>query len=432
MHRIKTMFIYVILFSLTACTKDPANLPDKVTGKGVERPAGQPTGDLVEKLIGSAGGTLTSDDGQIELVIPEGALNSETTIGIEPVTRTLVDRSGNIALPAYRLTPHGRQFLKPVSIRFRYSSASLANIAYQDEEGKWRGIGNRQVNEADKTVTVQSTHFSDWTTYESIFMEPGESIAVEKGKTATLKVMSVTSMALAESDQGKEEFYLDEPSPIPAPVDWRIVNGPGNGTIAGVPTRATAIFNAPGTIPSNNPVEVEAKVDLKSQGYMLLFTNITITDAIKPGIHLRINGGNWIHFIDTESFVDGESYVGSEGDFPYDRHSIYIRIAGGKARGTGSWAWNDLPGTENETTFEYNVKKPAPLTSYPHRYRNNDFDVWHMSPGYIRITEFGPDQFGDVWATGEFLIERSTPFIENFNGTPPPSRVEGNFKLRME
>ena len=84
------MFIYVILFSLTACTKDPANLPDKVTGKGVERPAGQPTGDLVEKLIGSAGGTLTSDDGQIELVIPEGALNSETTIGIEPVTRTLV------------------------------------------------------------------------------------------------------------------------------------------------------------------------------------------------------------------------------------------------------------------------------------------------------------------------------------------------------
>jgi hypothetical protein len=95
-------------------------------------------------------------------------------------------------------------------------------------------------------------------------------------------------------------------------------------------------------------------------------------------------------------------------------------------------AWQDMTGAGNETTFEYILKKPAPGKTYGHRFTNDDFDIWHMSPGYIRINEYKADDSGDQWATGQFLIETSTPFIEGSTGTPPPSRIEGNFKLRMD
>lgn len=431
MIRIHVMLLSLIFCALTACSKKTDNTQPTPSGTGVNRPQGQSLGDVTEKTIGVEGGKIQSEDGQVEIIIPAGALTKETTIGIEPVSRTLVDRSENEQLPAYRLTPHNQQFQKPATIRFHYSIASLANIAYQDDKGKWRGMPNLQKDESAKTVSVQSTHFSDWTTYESIYLEPKEPIMVEVGKTLHLKVMTVTPMGLTEEDQANKEYYLDEPSPIPAPVDWRIVNGPGNGTILNVPTRATGIFTAPATLPLKNPVEVEAKVTLKTKGNVLLFANITITEPVKPGIDLKINGGPWIHFSD-ESFMSGQSYFASDGDFPYDRHSLYIRIEGGKAKGTGTWAWNDQPDAENPTTFEYIAKQPAPRTTYEHRFMNNPFDIWHMSPGFIRITAYAKDAMGDTWATGEFLIEKSTPYIEDSEGFPPPSRLEGKFKLRVD
>jgi len=430
MIRLGMIFFSVLLILLSACTKHGEEAPPITPGEIVARPVGVSTGDRVEMSIGAEGGTLKSEDGGFELQIPPGALASTTTIGIEPITRTLVDRGENGSLPAYRLTPHGQQFQKPVTIRFHAASSSFAHIAYQDEQGKWRGLSNVQWDNASKTVSVTAAHFSDWATYESIFLEPA-SLAVETGKTATLNVMTVTSLALNEADQGKPEFFLEDPSPIPVPVEWRIVNGPGNGTIAAGAVKATATFTAPGSIPAKNPAEVEARVDLKLKGIVLLLGSITIIEPVKPGLHLRINGGEWIHFVD-ESFVDGQSYYGSDGDFPYDKHSIYFRIAGGKAKGAGTWTWQTFTSEEEETSFEYIAKKPAPRTSYTHQYTNNDFDIWHMSPGYVRITAYKADEFGDTWAKGQFLIEKSTPYIDGQTGTPPMVRIEGNFNLRVK
>lgn len=429
MLRIKTILIGLLIISLSACKKEQDNIGTNQPGKIVARPAGQSIGNRVEKTIGTMGGKILSGDGKLEIIIPEGALEKGTTIGIEPITRTLVDRPGNSALPAYRLTPHGQQFLKPVTIRFAYSKSSFANVAFQDDEGKWRGLTTVYKDETSKTVEVKSTHFSDWTSFESIFQELEDGISVEVGKTVPLKIMTVLSSAYSQEDQDDEDYYVAEPTEFESAVEWKILNGPGNGSIDGA-TTSNAIFKAPGSIPVNNPVRIEAKLKMKSGEVMSVFTNITIIEKIEPGIHLKVAGGDWIHFTD-DSFSTGMSYVGSEGDYPFEKHAIYIRIAGGHAKTVGTWAWNDID-PETATSFEYILKKPAPYTVYPHTYTANDFDIVHMSPGNIRITEIKKDAFGDQWAIGQFLIEMSTPFIEGTTGTPPSVRIEGNFKLRME
>lgn len=430
---VKAICSSILLFAMFGCskTKSPENEPQKPASTGVVRPLGQSVGQRVEKVIGKEGGTIQAGDGQLAIVIPPGALDKNTTIGIEPVSRTLIDRPENKMLPAYRLTPHGQQFQQPVTLKFNIASKDLARVAWQDDKGMWRGIPGKLSNESTNTVTVASKHFSDWTTYESIYLEPKGDIIVETGKSVILRVMSVTSMALTAEDLWKEEFYIDEPFEFPATVDWRIVNGPGNGTIAGVPTRAAAIFAAPGFIPAKNPVEVEAKFALKTGGYMLLLTSISIIEPVKPGIQLRINGGDPIYF-DDESLSTGKSAFASDGEYPYDRHSLYFNIAGSKAKGVGAWAWDDLPETEDPTTFEYIAKTPGPRTIYSHIFRASDLDDPHMSPGKIRITAYAKDAFGQTWAKGDFVIEKSTPYIDGQTGTPAAVRIEGRFNLRAD
>lgn len=430
------LFLFLLCAVLsTACKKEPVS-PSSTESTGVVRPVGQSKGAGVQQVIGTGGGAIFSSDSKVSIEIPAGALSGDVTIGIEPITRTLLDSNAAMGKTAYRFTPHGQQFQKPIKIRFKYdgdafSTPGTAGIAYQDATGRWKGLGNVSLDAAAKTLSVMATHFSDWTTYESIFFTPKEDLALEVGTMAILRVQSVVSMALLEEDKKKEEYFLEEPYYLPAPVSFRLVNGPGNGNIVKVPTLPVATYTAPGRVPPNNPALVEAKVELKNHGNLLLLKNITIKESITPGVHLRVNGGEWVHF-SSESFLDNESYYGTEGDFPFDKHAIYIRINGGKANGVGSWAWNDESGGDNNTTFEYIVKKPTPYTAYEHRYMNHEFDIWHMSPGYIRITQYKEDEVGDTWASGEFLIERSTPFIENFNGLPPWKKIDGYFKLLVD
>jgi hypothetical protein len=310
----------------------------------------------------------------------------------------------------------------------------VLGIAYQDNKGKWKGMRNVQADPTGKTVSVNTTHFSDWTVYETIFLVPKSDVILETRQSLTLQVMEVTPLAPTMEELNKEEYYLEEPYPVPNPVTWRLVNGPNNGSINAAAAPASATYQAPGMVPvSDNPALVEAKVDLKSLGYLLLLRNITIVEPIQPGIHLRIDGGNFRHFNTTTSFVEGSSYVHSDGDYPYDVHEVSFRINGGHAKGKGTWAWNDQSGTDEETSFEYIVKKPGPYTSYAPFYSSScpDNDR-HVSPGDIRIIEYKKDAYGKTWATGTFFIQQSTPFIENVTCHTMTRQIQGVFKLRVD
>jgi hypothetical protein len=113
------------LLLLAACRKEGKVNPPSPATPGVEQPMGESTGDGIETVVGAQGGTLVAHDGRLTVVIPAGALSEDITIGIEPITRTLADAPENATKGAYRLTPHGQTFLKPIKIIFRRSDANL-------------------------------------------------------------------------------------------------------------------------------------------------------------------------------------------------------------------------------------------------------------------------------------------------------------------
>src|SRR5262249_19944527 len=71
---------------------------------------GKPIGEEVSQEIGKDGGAIVSDDGRIELIIPEDALSKKKKIKIQSVTNLAANGSGN----AYQMEPSGLQFQKPV------------------------------------------------------------------------------------------------------------------------------------------------------------------------------------------------------------------------------------------------------------------------------------------------------------------------------
>lgn len=441
MNKVIMISYSLLLLLLYACEKKDGT--EGIGGgatTGVVRPVGQPTGVLTEAIIGPQGGSLASNDSTIIVDIPAGALRADVNVGIELISRTLVDAPENTSRPAYRLTPHGQIFSKPVTVRFMFTEEEFAmlqtnalGLAYQATDGRWKRMGKARADTVAKSVSVQTTHFSDWTWFETIFLTPKADFSVEVNGSATLQVMSV--LPLIDLNTGEfdtaEESYIEEPSRVKLPVDWRIVNGPGNGTISGVPTAASAVFKAPGAVPTtNNPALIEARVSLKNRSVLLLYRNLQIIETVQPGIRLRIDGGPWIEF-DDDLFTHG-SFVRHGGEFPFDRHEIALMIDGGNARGLGTWAWTSPTSGGHITSFEYIVKKPAPFTHYQNFYglpcpQSANF----TSPGYVSIRKVVPDGIGGNWVTGEFLVSHSMPFVDNAPCYNKKHRLNGVFKLRM-
>lgn len=150
------------VLALAACT--PAKPGPNPHPKLEPTPVGTPVGSPVSQVIGVVGGSLESPDGKIRLEIPAGALAKDETVGIQEITNQAPGKFGK----AYRLTPEGSKFAKPVRLSFRFTSEELRGtalelirIAYQTKEGYWSPVPGQLPNLATGTVTVETDHFSD-------------------------------------------------------------------------------------------------------------------------------------------------------------------------------------------------------------------------------------------------------------------------------
>ncbi|WP_258102535.1 hypothetical protein [Marinoscillum sp. MHG1-6] len=79
--------------------------------------------EVVEMVVGSAGGSVKSSDGVVSISIPEASLSEDVTITIEKVSSPL---SGNIG-DTYKFGPEGIEFDTAVTISFNYSEDSVAS-----------------------------------------------------------------------------------------------------------------------------------------------------------------------------------------------------------------------------------------------------------------------------------------------------------------
>ncbi|RAW01003.1 hypothetical protein [Pseudochryseolinea flava] len=314
----------LVTLSLHSCSDggDPApeDLDPIVTDRGT------PQGDATSKVIGTSGGSLTSADGHLTLTVPEGALTTNTTVAIQPLSNHAPLGLG----AAYRLSPEGTTFAKPVELKFHYDASVLGAasdeflwITTQNTDGTWNAMLKSETNLDDKYVTVTTTHFSDWALGRFIdFVLTPSAPRVSVNKSVELRLtgfrrdnddpnaMDELAPLVPIKDDGLD--VLAPLTPIPRDIEKRMIqfratkwalNGAAapvsnsNGKLSGSGNMAT--YTAPAKAP--NPKTVAVSVDLEtsnkegSKGHYMVVSNITVLEN-EYFLELTVDGQTYTYY----------------------------------------------------------------------------------------------------------------------------------------
>lgn len=294
MKQIVTSLLLAVLF--IACNKG-SNLPGPTPETPLKTAVGVPQGDAVMKSIGAAGGSIESADGKIHIDIPPGALANEQTLSIQPITNTLDFATS----PAYRVLPKDVTFQKPATVTFTYMDTEIRStlpeglgIAGQQADGSWAVLPKKQLNKAQKKVSVPFTRAVDLTFFPLCYIKPYDG-RVGTGEQVHLAVMATMPKAM-ESYPDVDGTFVTGPYQLPANVvgDWSY-NGKGHLTSSG----ASAEYTAPAQAPSPNPEAVSAQLKLHMPGVFQLISNITVLgdhhiDYLRVDeTEMNVNGANY-------------------------------------------------------------------------------------------------------------------------------------------
>ncbi len=329
----------------------PDTAPIEQTGTATE--VGQPSGAAISQIIGAGGGTIQSADGRFKVQIPAGALASDVTIGLQPLNNTNFAGKGE----AYRLTPHGQQFTKPITMTVQYTADDLEGtlpealgIAYQNDNRVWMAVGDSKIATTNRTVSIQTNHFSDWSFVAFLQLEPGIKV-IDPGEKVTLVVRNYFKKdALSPlTPEGKEAALVNETGLLlnPKYIDqWQLI---GEGNLQA--EKNTAQYQAPGRIPNKNPIEVSVRVNINGKEIGILISRIYVAPM---GVSIQINGGEW-------RTISGAG-MNSQGD----RH-IINSMSGGETAGV---LWQGKPAGNFNWTLETNAfhYKPNERVQYTHVY----------------------------------------------------------------
>lgn len=254
-----SVFIALLVFvwALGACKKDGGGTPDL---QPVVTPVGTNDGTAVTKTIGSAGGAIVSDDGEMELIVPSGALANNTDITIQPIT----NNAPNGRRKAYRCLPDGLSFSKNITLKFHYNeqdaaatSAEYMMVAFQHADGQWQVIEDISNDVAGMTISASVDHFTDFSAFDIMRIEP-PALYLRTEQTGEYKV---TATGMSDLDA-----VLLLTAVLETSMEWKVngVTG-GNstyGTITSAAGSTKGIYTAPENAPADNPVDISVELNL--------------------------------------------------------------------------------------------------------------------------------------------------------------------------
>ena len=155
-------------------------------------------------FIGAAGGTVVANNGLATLTIPAGALTATLPITVNPLTSP-PSPNGLVTGTTYELGPEGTTFTKPVTLEFKYPTATTAADSAQYlyvigryTAGKWVPLPGSSVNWQTRTVTAQTSSFSQYSVEIGPFFS---GITVTPVNPAVLYGQSQTFSAIAYDQQ---------------------------------------------------------------------------------------------------------------------------------------------------------------------------------------------------------------------------------------
>lgn len=229
---------------------------------------GTPTGAPTTQVVGASGGTVT--DGHVTIAIPAGALTTDATISITPITNTAPLGGAR----SYRFGPEDTTFAVPVTLTFDCDDAN-SWIVTQNDDGSWTPALDSVFDSG--TVSAQSTHFSDWATarFIDLTLEPA-STEVMVNKTVNLTLTGFSSQndrlvrlsgdisdAAADGDFLAPLVGVDKAEHRFEVSGWSLngVDAPTSGAAGQLsPSAAHALYTAPPKVPSQNPVAVSVSL----------------------------------------------------------------------------------------------------------------------------------------------------------------------------
>lgn len=391
----------------TACSKE--DKPDETINIVPRATAvGTPLETGVTKQVGPAGGSLVSADHALTINIPAGALTANTTIGIQAITNTNLGGKGN----AYRLTPHGQQFAKPVKIDFSYSSFKdsmlfplTAVIAYQGNDGVWQIPAGTTVDTTAKKVTYETTHFSDWAMMERVSLKP---VVAELAEGEKLTIQALIFTKTPDDDLiaplGPSPYPVGDPAPLPSKYikGWKLI-GPGSLNR----TSGNSVeYKAPASVPSATTATVVAELNGKDNGKYLLLSTIKLSS--ENWIELSLSGAAAVRFPATPVTRMGDTYLLSN---PEDEGGGYFLLMW--TGGVGTHGFDLL----NKNTWTYN----APSVSYASVYLPDRGSPLKPSGGGTTIT-----RLDGTWVEGSFDVTQA-----GYNNYLSITTAKGKFKAKL-
>ncbi len=220
---------------------------------------GAPHGDKVTKEIGPAGGSLVSPDGRMTLNVPKNALAEPVRFSIQPIT----NKAGNGIGLAYRLEPDGKTFTTPLDISVRYDDQDLEgtvvealSIAFQDGEGAWHSQKLARLDLAAKTLTVSTTHFTDFAFLSRLRFGPAES-TVYVGQSEVVGIIECKEQTFIDKIRSRPADCKSAPKNV---AGWTLR---GEGTIEKNPHGTGVTYTAPSKKPTPNIAWVMLTVDFE-------------------------------------------------------------------------------------------------------------------------------------------------------------------------
>jgi len=405
--------IGVAILLLVSCKKNDST-PGTDTGAGgntgngggLVSVIGTAIGNAETKLIGAGGGSFTTADKRLTIDFPAGALQTDKTISIQPITNTVTGAAGN----GYRITPH-LNFDLPVKITFNYGDSDLVNtipsgmgIAYQDAQNIWQAVGGGSNDTTNRKVTVYTDHFSDWSLFKKLILSPALNYVAPGGK------IKLNVLRTVEFDD-----QLEVP-PVGTPVKDSVAASIKEWTLSGegllAPNGSSAYYTAPSQIPARNPVAVNVTLNTKGPGVFILVANIYIGG---DGITFRIDNGPWIYAPSALGFTSSGNIKQVTG----------TPIINNSPAGMISLKWSNYAMFENikwENTLPSFNYSPGSTTNYWQFYAQGNSII--TSTGGINIFRYGA--VGE-YLSGIFILEKAGMSYLNGNTTMWQTHVIDGF-----
>jgi hypothetical protein len=228
---------------------------------------------------------LESADGALRVEVPAGALAAEQILSIEPISNNAHGKIGG----AFRLGPEGTTFARPVRLTFNFApeqivgtAPQLLRVASQNRNGFWELHEDLQLDADEGTVSVETTHFSDWSLVTGALLSP-QSATVKPGETVSI---SVVVCELADTDNLLAPLVAEcQPSQVFRGLvrNWSVNGTPGGdgqfGTVS-VQEDRSAVYTAPATAPQPNTVAVSTEYTTLRGELVMLVSNIQVQSGL--------------------------------------------------------------------------------------------------------------------------------------------------------